>query len=88
MRPPQESAASSGWGATNTWVIAGEDSIGARRPGRSRRTSEPSAPPASTPTLRSVAEAAYQGHEDAGVGLAPVEAVTPASDHQEVLQIA
>ena len=30
MRPPQESAASSGWGEMKTWVIAPEDSIGAR----------------------------------------------------------
>ncbi len=29
MRPPQESAASSGWGEMKTWVIAAEDSIGA-----------------------------------------------------------
>src|SRR5262245_60474084 len=28
MSPPHESAASSGWGATKTWVIAAEDSIG------------------------------------------------------------
>ena len=28
MRPPQESAASSGWGEMKTWVIAAEDSIG------------------------------------------------------------
>ena len=35
IRPPQESAASSGWGEMKTWVIAPEDSIGGLAPGRS-----------------------------------------------------
>ena len=45
IRPPQERATSSGWGATKTWVMAGR--VYRARPARSRhRSARPANPPA------------------------------------------